>query len=209
MLAAFFLLVVVIENILVGIWAYGVSGQPARQGARTYTMAGVYSIAMLVSGAASFIGGTLGFLFGIPQSNMLVARTGTVADKDRVTGTAGNGKGRQVDAEHTAIAEESETAVAAPPAGPGSGLRHNTNLENISDALTKGLLAIGVTQLYRIEGWVRALAPALGESFGPGTDGQIAGFSILTYGAIEGFLFGYLATRTYLTGVFEESDPQT
>lgn len=95
-----------------------------------------------------------------------------------------------------------------PPVGPGSGLHRNTNLESISDALTKGLLAIGASQLYKVGDWVRSIAPSLGESFGPGSGGQVVALSVLTYGVIEGFLFGYLATRIYLTGVFERSDPR-
>jgi hypothetical protein len=197
--------VVAIENILVVLWAYSVSGQPPGKDGRAYTMAGVYSIAMLVSGAASFIGGTFGFLFGIPQSNTVVAHTAAVENQVRTVGADGNGPAT---VEHTAVAAEGETAVNGSPTAQSSALRHNTNLENISDALTKGLLAIGVTQLYRIKDWVIAVAPALGESFGPGASGQIAGFSILTYGGIEGFLFGYLATRIYLAGIFEESDPR-
>ena len=55
---------------------------------------------------------------------------------------------------------------------------------------------------------VKSLGSALGESFGPGNGGQIVALSILTYGTIEGFLFGYLATRIYLTNVFERSDPK-
>ena len=107
-----------------------------------------------------------------------------------------------------AAAAARETDIAVPAAGPGSGLHRNTNLENISDALTKGLLAIGASQLYRVDGWVRSIAPALGESFGPANGGQVVALSVVTYGAIEGFLFGYLATRIYLTGVFERSDPR-
>ena len=211
----FFLIVQFIENILLLIWAHAVSGQKVGQGGEqtTYTLAGVYSIGMLCSSAASFAGGLIGFLFGIPQSNPVVRRF--EAAEDRVQGTEspatgeGAGQGRELarsaSVEHAVTG--SETDVAGAQGTPGSGLHRNTNLESISDALTKGILAIGAFQLHRVGDLVRSIAPVLGESLGPGSGGQIVGLSVLVYGAVGGFLFGYLATRIYLTGVFERSDP--
>jgi hypothetical protein len=98
--------------------------------------------------------------------------------------------------------------AAATRAAAGAGLHRNTNLENISDALTKGLLAIGASQLFRLDEGISRLAGTLGDSFGPGNAGKVVALSVLTYGAIAGFLFGYLATRIYLTGVFERNDPK-
>lgn len=211
----FFLFVLAIENFLVILWAIAVSGQKIGQGEQTYTFKEVYSIAMLCSGAASFAGGLIGFLFGIPQSNPVVRRSETTANRvQRAEGEATGkdaGQGRELtqsaSVEQVTAVTGTETAVAGPRGSSGSGLHRNTNLESISDALTKGLLAIGASQLYRIDGWVRSIAPMLGESFGPGSGGQVIALSVLTYGVIEGFLFGYLATRIYLTGVFERSDP--
>jgi hypothetical protein len=209
-LVVFFLFVLGVENFLVILWANDVSGQIIGAGPQTYTLRGVYSIAMLCSGAASFMGGLIGFLFGIPQSNAVVQRSSTVAgaaERDDIEPVGGHAGSASV--EERAAAATRETTIAVPPVGPGSGLHRNTNLESISDALTKGLLAIGASQLYKVGDWVRRIAPSLGESFGPGSGGQVVALSVLTYGVIEGFLFGYLATRIYLTGVFERSDPRT
>jgi hypothetical protein len=205
----FFLIVLGIESILVLLWADNVNGQRIGEAGHTYTLEGVFSAALLSSGAASLVGGLIGFLFGIPQSNVVVERSRmeVAAAQRRETEETGHTT-LPASAEESATAAARETTITAPPAGPGSGLHRNTNLENISDALTKGLLAIGASQLYRIEGWLRSIAPALGESFGPGRAGQIVALSVLTYGSIGGFLFGYLATRIYLTGVFERSDPR-
>jgi len=212
----FFLFVLGVENILVILWANSISGERIGQGGQTYTLRGVYSIAMLCSGAASFVGGLIGFLFGIPQSNTIAERSSTVAGAvQRGDIEAGGGAAApRRDVVQSASMEEAaavigrETTITGRQSGWASGLHRNTNLENISDALTKGLLAIGASQLYRIDGWVRSIAPALGESFGPGSAGQVVALSVVTYGAIGGFLFGYLATRIYLTGVFERSDPR-
>lgn len=208
-LVIFFLFVLGVENFEVILWANNVSGQTIGEGPQTYTLIGVYSIAMLCSSAASFIGGLIGFLFGIPQSNAIVQQSRTVAgaaqraDIEPVGGPAGSAS-----LEERAAAATRETTIAVPSGGRGSGLHRNTNLESISDALTKGLLAIGASQLYKISDWVRSIAPSLGESFGPSSGGQVVALSVLTYGVIEGFLSGYLATRIYLTGVFERSDPR-
>ncbi len=201
----FFLFVLVVENVLVGLWAATVNGVAAPDG-RTYTKYGVYSIAMLCSGAASFVGGLVGFLFGVPQS---------IADRESSTRVveAAQRNSRQVDQpaadEHSdetrAVSGMAATEREAPR---GSGLRRNTNLENISDALTKGLLAIGLTQLFNIGDWADRVGSTLGTSLGPGTDGKVVALTVLTYGTVAGFLFGYLATRIYLTGVFERYDPK-
>jgi hypothetical protein len=98
-------------------------------------------------------------------------------------------------------------AAAERQTSRGSGLHRNTNLESISDALTKGLLAIGLSQLYKADEWARNVGRKLGISFGPGIEGQVVALTVLTYGAVAGFLFGYLATRIYLTGVFARNDP--
>ncbi len=210
----FFLIVLGIENVLVFLWAIGVKGERIGPGEQSYTFFGVYSIAMLCSGAASFVGGLIGFLFGIPQSNAVVQSSEAVADRVRTAdiGATGEAASPQRDPAQSALMEEvtagRETTVTAAQGAPGSGLHRNTNLENISDAVTKGLLALGASQLYRVDELVRSIGPVLGESFGPGSGGQIVGLSVVTYGVIEGFLFGYLATRIYLTGVFERSDPK-
>jgi hypothetical protein len=205
----FFLFAQSVEHFLVILWATNVSGQSIGEGSQSYTLKGVYSIAMLCSGAASFVGGLIGFLFGIPQSNAVVQQSRTVAGAAQRADTEPGGPAGPASVEERAVTAARETNIAVPAAGLGSSLHRNTNLENISDALTKGLLAIGASQLYRVDGWVRSIAPALGESFGPGNGGQVVALSVLTFGIIQGFLFGYLATRIYLTGVFERSDPRS
>jgi hypothetical protein len=201
----FFLFVLVVENVLVGLWALTMGGAAAPDG-RTFTTYGVYSIAMLCSGAASFVGGLIGFLFGVPQSN---------TDRESATRVveAARRDSRQVDqpdgderSDETRVA--SEMAATKREASRGSGLRRNTNLENVSDALTKGLLAIGLSQLFNIGEWAGRIGTTLGTSLGPGTDGEVVALTVLTYGTVAGFLFGYLATRIYLTGVFERYDPK-
>jgi hypothetical protein len=59
----FFVFILAVENILVYLWAWQLAGANTH-----YTLWGVYSIAMLLSGATAFVAGLIGFLFGIPHS---------------------------------------------------------------------------------------------------------------------------------------------
>jgi hypothetical protein len=216
----FFLVVLGIENFLVLLWAGSVAGQTIASTSLPYSCKGVYSIAMLCSGAASFVAGLIGFLFGIPQSTSVrstrteVSTPGSGGDATAPAQPADVQATPQTggDAGRDATAPEQPAGDRAVPQTGGdaaqrSGLHRNTNLESISDALTKGLLAIGATQLYKVGDLISGIDPAFYESFGPGSAGQIVALSVMSYGAIEGFLFGYLATRIYLTGVFERNDP--
>lgn len=87
--------------------------------------------------------------------------------------------------------------------------RANTNLEQISDWLTKILVGVGLTQLTKIPGKLWALA----ERLAPGLGGfsSSAGFtlSLMGFFSVTGFLVGYLWTRIYFRRVLmsAESDP--
>jgi hypothetical protein len=93
----------------------------------------VFASALMLAGAALLVGGTLGFLFGVPRT---------------LTGE------RLPDA----------TLNGARAAAPGYGA--NTNLEQISDWLTKILVGIGVAQFGVIVAGARRLFTALAPSLG-------------------------------------------
>jgi hypothetical protein len=84
-----------------------------------------------------------------------------------------------------------------------SGLETNSNLDEVSDWLTKILVGLGLVQLGRISSAVgeigRELAPGLGGV--PGAKGFAIG--LLIYSAIDGFLIGYIWTRVDLSRVFQ------
>lgn len=190
----FFCFVLLVENVLVILWAWAVPAPPMASDDRTYGFFGIYSIAMLCSGAASLAGGLIGFLFGIPRSDDRVSRTTVAAGPAPPSPPLVEGTAR--------------TDQVSSPGLAGVGLRRNTNLETISDGLTKGLLGIGVSQLYRAPEAFKAVADALGPAFGPGTSGKVVGMAVVLYGLGSGFFFGYLSTRIYLTRVFERNDPR-
>src|SRR5262249_20837107 len=71
----------------------------------------------------------------------------------------------------------------------------NTNLEQISDWLTKILVGVGLTQLYGLRGQLGALGAYFAIADSPAVT-----LAILLNFSIAGFLTVYLLTRLFLTG---------
>ena len=65
----------------------------------------------------------------------------------------------------------------------------NTNLEQISDWLTKILVGVGLTQLNNLQPSLRAVARFLGPAFGAPPGGEVFGLALALYFAAAGFLF--------------------
>lgn len=134
------------------------------------------SNSVLLATAFSALGGLLGFLFGVPRTL------------------------------------QQEAPSTNPPSATGSGsaaspisyqLRVNTNVEQISDWLTKIIVGVGLTQLTRFP---QKLAE-LGEYLKLGFDGSAIFPSMLVlYFSVYGFFAGYLLTRLFLATAFSEAD---
>ncbi|HEY7229536.1 MAG TPA: hypothetical protein VH558_04110 [Pseudolabrys sp.] len=159
----------------------------------------VFGVATICSGAASLIGGLIGFLFGIPRS--------TEATVSRTRLGRGSGTPPDAAASGGAAAPASPAPMNHATAERPPQLRINTNLEDISDGITKVLLGAGLAQATQIVSGAGKLAVYLGPSFGPGIGGQAFAIATIIYGTLEGFFAGYLATRLYLTAAFERADP--
>lgn len=154
-----------------------------------------FAVAVMASASAAILGWLLGFLFGIPRTLQ------SAAPVDRPQGAP-------------------PPPGAASPAGPAPALvtpgeapdvarteyAANTNLEQISDWLTKILVGIGLTQVGPMTAHIRELATALGQAIaGPG-EGFAFALALLLFYAVAGFLQGYLWTRLYLPGALHEAD---
>ena len=87
-----------------------------------------------------------------------------------------------------------------------AGVRPNTNLEDISDWLTKILVGVGLTQIGPIVAELQRLVdycrPVLGDT---PASGPIAGGLILTY-ALTGFLMTFLFARIPLESALNQAD---
>lgn len=82
----------------------------------------------------------------------------------------------------------------------------NTNLEQISDWLTKILVGIGLVQIARTPDALASLARSLRPLFGDTKSSAAFGLSFALYFAVSGFLVAYLWTRALLRGVLEAAD---
>lgn len=139
--------------------------------------ASVLAVALLVAGAAFLVGALLGFLFGIPRSLAL----------EGATPVSGSTEGAE---------------IGQRPAS----YRSNTNLEQISDWLTKIIVGVGLVELGTLvaetEKLVNFLAPALGDE----PSSPAFALALLVFYSISGFLITYLITRVYLGRVFARAD---
>jgi hypothetical protein len=82
----------------------------------------------------------------------------------------------------------------------------NTNLEQISDWLTKILVGVGLVQLGALLRGGSRLVAAVSVAFGTDPSARVVAGSVLIFGAIAGFLIGYVTTRTRLTLIFAQFD---
>jgi len=142
--------------------------------------AATLTISLLLATACVLVGGLVGFLFGIPRS--LQQQERNAAEPDGAESLAGG--------------ED----------GGGTGYRANTNLEQISDWLSKILVGVGLTQLGEIRTGLLAVAgffgPALGDTPTSGPFAVVVTATFLTCG----LLAGYLWTRLYLASAFSRAD---
>ncbi|HEU4387419.1 MAG TPA: hypothetical protein VFV34_06450 [Blastocatellia bacterium] len=140
----------------------------------------VMSLCSLIAAAFGLLGMILGFLFGIP-------RTLTDVQSDR-------------------LRTETASPVRDPSDRAPVNYQVNTNLEQISDWLTKILVGVGLTQIQHIPDKVRQAAQSLGTGL-PRGDGDV-GFimALILYSAAFGFLLGYLWTRLILAPMFRTAD---
>jgi len=80
-------------------------------------------------------------------------------------------------------------------------LSANTNLEQISDWLTKIIVGVGLVEIAKISEEFNKLVAFLSNGIGLQNKESII-FSLIIASLILGFLFGYLITRIYLTRAF-------
>jgi hypothetical protein len=107
--------------------------------------------------------------------------------------------------------------LSAPPDEPalagGRGpelmqYRVNTNLEQISDWLTKILVGVGLAEFYRLPPALRGAADYFANTIGGRAAADLSGFvvALLVYFSIVGLMTGYLGTRVLLAPLFKLVD---
>jgi hypothetical protein len=148
------------------------------QGARWASFLGVLSNSALLGAAFISIGALLGFIFGIPRVPRSAAPT---APQSQPAGAA------------------TGSASTATPPQNDRRLTPNTNLEDISDWLTKILVGAGLAQLAVLPGKLTRLAEFFHASMPLTAE---AALMILLNFFVLGFMGSYLLTRLFLTEAF-------
>ena len=142
----------------------------------------IASLGFAVAGAAFLIGMVVGFLFGIPHS--LQGNLPSGGSENAVGAESG----------------DSDRPQGSLSIGP------NTNLEQISDWLTKILVGVGLTQIGQIPNAAGQLARYLSPGFGNTTASSAFAVAVVSYFVICGFLPGYLWTRLYMGGLLARAE---
>jgi hypothetical protein len=88
----------------------------------------------------------------------------------------------------------------------GASYGANTNLEQISDWLTKILVGVGLVQFTAFAAKFGDLVNFLGPALGGGQEGEAFAGAVLVLFSIGGFLSFYLFTRIYLPRAFAQAD---
>jgi hypothetical protein len=95
--------------------------------------------------------------------------------------------------------------LGAPHASRLSATSPNTNLEQISDWLTKIIVGIGLTQLPAIGRFFGELGQQWGPAFGAMPAGKIIAVCITVHYLVMGFFQGFLLSSLWLPAAFERA----
>ncbi|HTY14334.1 MAG TPA: hypothetical protein VMC42_01365 [Methanoregulaceae archaeon] len=97
-------------------------------------------------------------------------------------------------------------AIPHSPEKDSAGYQPNTNLEQISDWLTKIIVGVGLTQLIQLPQALQMFASNFSQSLGGSPFGGVFSVGILIFFSVNGFLVGYLWTRKYYAQELQQSD---
>ncbi len=147
-----------------------------------------FAASALVAVAAAMAGALLGFLFGLPRSRR--DPVATVPAAAAVPPVMPDGD------------------PTKPPVSPTDAHEYipNTNLDDISDWLTKILVGVGLTQLGTIPDQFQRLVNFTRSAIGTGEEAASITAAILVAYAIIGFMACYLWARTRAATAFRLAD---
>lgn len=95
------------------------------------------------------------------------------------------------------------SAAAEDPAGTrAEGYRPNTNLEQVSDWLTKIIIGVGLTQFPRIIDLFSMIGTQAGPALADRSSGQVVAVSVTILYLLIGFFSGFLIAYLWLPGAF-------
>jgi len=82
----------------------------------------------------------------------------------------------------------------------------NTNLEDISDWMTKIIVGLGLAQIHRIPPKLQEAAGYIAYTWGPAPANSAFSYALMLYFSVVGFLGGYLLTRIFLSPLLRTAD---
>jgi hypothetical protein len=166
--------------------------------------------ALLWAGACFAVGSFIGFIFGIPRSlSSDTARTGmpaqhTEIDAAKLTASSGNVlENNQAATINTQEQNKSTVAQHVTVNGRGPSTAVNTNLEQISDWLTKIIVGVSLVNSEKIGNNLLHAAGKVADSIGGGPERESLALAIMVYFSVIGLLGGYLLTRLFLQRAFD------
>jgi tetratricopeptide (TPR) repeat protein len=139
----------------------------------------VFAVGLITAGASFLSGGFLGFLFGIPRT-LQGERPEIIQNENGESFSSNNSRIVNYQA--------------------------NTNLEQISDWLTKILVGVGLTQIPAIRAELYNLINYLSPGLGGTSSSSAFTLALLLYFAVCGFLVGFLWTRLNLAIQLRQAD---
>lgn len=98
-----------------------------------------------------------------------------------------------------------DRTAAATPTTTKARLATNTNLDQISDWLTKILVGLGLVQLGKLSHSVSKMGDSLSPGLGAGPGAKSFAVALMVYSVVDGFLVGYIWTRVDLSRRFRQA----
>ena len=173
--------IAILLGLLLVIGRYALLGVGLKLSGKSWQVTGLIFVSALWGIAWMASGFLFGFLFGIPKSLQRKSASEDSESKSNQTdGTAQNGNSSEI-------------------------LRVNTNLEEISDWLTKVLVGATLTQVVRIPRYVSTVANFMAGNSSSDIQSSFSAALLIYFGSV-GFLAGYLLTRLFFSGAFKRGD---
>jgi hypothetical protein len=138
----------------------------------------IVSTSLLLAGASCISGALLGLIFGIPRTEGMMSRDEGNSKTEEDDEDKGNKQGK---------------------------VRPNTNLEQISDWLTKILVGAGLTQINAIISWFHKVVIYFAPYFEK-NEALVA--AIIIYFLVSGFILGFLWSRLYMAGAIMKAETE-
>ena len=160
-----------------------------------------WAAACMWGDACALVGMLLGFLFGIPR---FLTRPGSVGAQSLSNSLPPAGGGGQPLVQQPAPSDNAGGNGQPPVQQPAPLGSINTNLEEISDWLTKIIVGVSLVELQKVQTMLQGSAGFIAQSLGGPSQTSFA-YGLMIYFSVSGFLGSYLLTRLYLQIAFRNA----